>query len=177
MKITVEKTEDSYLLKVYNRIIRGLIWSQSVKQIGPQSWWSVLSRLIYDGLWSEADPRNLCYLICRHPLYNCPPTDHVSTQGQGTALPPSQLQFLWPWSVLWNSLDFSHAWFSCQDIYHLKYVSKGLNLCLCFEVCCCWMTLGNGDLPDLLYYWYTCECMVTLSTTWHWPTLTLNLKS
>lgn len=47
-----------------------------------------VSRLIYDGLWSEADPRNLCYLICRHPLYNCPPSDHVSTQGQGTALPP-----------------------------------------------------------------------------------------
>lgn len=136
-----------------------------------------VSRLIYDGLWSEADPGNLCYLICRHPLYNCPPSDHVSTQGQGTALPPhssnscdhGQSSGILLISAMHDSL--------VKDIYHLKYVSKGLNLCLCFEVSCCWMTLGNGDLPDLLYYWYTCECMVTLSTTWHWPTLILNLKS
>lgn len=58
----------------------------------------------------------------------------------------------------------------------LKYVSKGLNLCLCFEVSSCWMTRGNGDLPDLLHYWYTCKFIVTLSTAWHWPTLTLNLN-
>lgn len=83
-----KKTVDSYLLKVYNRIIRELIRSQSVKQIGPTILMISISRLIYDGLWSEADPGNRCYLICRHPLYNCPPTDHVSTQGQGTALTP-----------------------------------------------------------------------------------------
>lgn len=118
-----------------------------------------ISRLIYDGLWSEADPGNLHYLICRHPLYNCPPTEHVSTQGQGTALTPhstntcdrGQSRGILLISAMHDSVVKISVW-------------KGLKLCLCFEVSSCGMTLGNGDLPNLLYYWYTCEFIVTLFT-------------
>lgn len=79
-----------------------------------------------------------------------------------------------------SPVEFS--WFQPCMIHLSRYLPfeiciKRFEFVFVLWISCCWMTLGNGDLPDLLYYWYTCEFMVTLSTAWHWPTLILNLES
>lgn len=177
LKITVKKkTVDSYLLKVYNRIIRELIRSQSVKQIGPTILMISISRLIYDGLWSEADPGNLHYLICRHPLYNCPPTEHVSTQGQGTALTPhstntcdhGQSRGILLISAMHDSVvKISTIWDMYEKVWNCVCALKSL-AAEWLWVMATFLTSSIIDIPVSLLWPFL---------QWHWPTLMLNLES
>lgn len=167
---------DSYLLKVYNRIIRELIRSQSVKQIGPTILMISISRLIYDGLWSEADPGNLHYLICRHPLYNCPPTEHVSTQGQGTALTShstntcdhGQSRGILLISAMHDSVvKISTIWDMYEKVWNCVCALKSL-AAEWLWVMATFLTSSIIDIPVSLLWPFL---------QWHWPTLMLNLES
>lgn len=135
-----------------------------------------ISRLIYDGLWSEADPGNLHYLICRHPLYNCPPTEHVSTQGQGTALTPhstntcdhGQSRGILLISAMHDSVvKISTIWDMYEKVWNCVCALKSL-AAEWLWVMVTFLTSSIIDIPVSLLWPFL---------QWHWPTLMLNLES